>query len=109
MPASKSTPVLVYAVDQPDLAPLHMPPRFRLEIAYFMTPPGEHGVPAVPEGEYWVRLEDARNWLDEGAVRVVSPLDAASQAEVELSEDQETWLEWMVEHGIEHVRLVAGD
>ena len=35
----------VYAVDHPDLQPLEMPRRFKHDIAYFMTPPGEHGAP----------------------------------------------------------------
>ncbi len=95
----------IYAVDKPDLTPLEMPARFKLEVVYFMTPPGEHGVPKLPPGEYWIRLDDARRWLDEGAVYIVSPLDAASKAEVELSEDHERWLEWMVENEVEHVRL----
>jgi hypothetical protein len=36
---------------------------------------------------------------------LVSPLDSENQAEVELSEEQEAWLEWLVAHGIQHVRL----
>jgi hypothetical protein len=81
-----------------------MPDRFRTQIVYFMTPPGQ-GVPALPPGEYRIRLADAQNWLDEGVVSVVSPLDAENKAELELTEEQEAWLEWMVEHQIQHVRL----
>ena len=36
-----------------------------------------------------------------------SPLDAATKAEIELSEDHERWLEWMVEHQIQHIRLTS--
>lgn len=97
----------VYSVQKPHLAPLEMPGRFRTDIAYFMTPAGAPGVPPLVPGEYWVRLEDARKWLDDGVVYVVSPLDAEAQSEIELSEDQERWLEWMVAHGIEHVRIEA--
>ena len=95
----------VYAVDRPELAPLEMPSRFRHDIAYFMTPPGEHGVPQLPAGEFWVRLEDARHWLDEGTLVLVSPLDSENRAEAEITEEQEQWLEWLVAHRIEHVRL----
>ncbi len=95
----------VHSVDHPELAPLEMPGRFKRDVAYFMTPPGEHGVPPLPEGEYWVRLEDARQWLEDGVLELVSPLDSESRAEVEISEDQERWLEWMVAHSIQHVRL----
>lgn len=82
-----------------------MPDRFRHEVTYFMTPAGQD-VPKLPAGEYWVRLADARTFLDEGVVRLVSPLDSASKAEIGLSEEQEAWLEWMLANGIEHIRLV---
>jgi len=97
--------VLVYAVARPELEPFRMPDRFRHEITYFMTISGEAGVPRLPAGEYWIKLADAKTSLDEGVVRIVSPLDSASRAEIELSEEQEAWLEWMVQGEIEHVRL----
>ena len=98
-------PVLVYAVARPDLTPFPMPDRFRHEITYFMTISGEAGVPKLPAGEYWIKLADARTSLDDGVFHIVSPLDSASKAEIELSEEQEAWLEWMVKGGVEHVRL----
>jgi hypothetical protein len=95
----------VFAADRQDLAPLEMPARFKHDIAYFMTPSGEQGVPPLAEGHYWVRLDDARRWLDEGVLSLVSPLDSQNRAEAEISEEQEAWLEWMVANNIEHVRL----
>jgi hypothetical protein len=100
--------MLIYAVDKPELPPFSMPERFRHEITYFMTPPGAQGVPNLSAGEYWVQLGDARNCLADGVVRIVSPLDSDSKAEIELSEEQEAWLEWMVAHEIEHVRIEGG-
>ncbi len=97
--------MLVYAVGRTELQPFSMPARFRTDIAYFMTPAGEPGVAKLPPGEYWIRLDDARTWLDEGVVAVVSPLDSLNQTEFELSEEQENWLRWMVANQIEHVRL----
>jgi hypothetical protein len=97
--------VLVYAVNRPELAPFRMPDRFRHEITYFMTISGEGGVPKLPAGEYWIRLADSTTTLDDGVLRIVSPLDSASKAEIEISEEQEAWLEWMVKSGVEHVRL----
>ena len=82
-----------------------MPARFRTQIAYFMTPSGEHGAPELKPGEYWIRLGDARRWLDDGVVSIISPLDAEAKAEIELTDEQEAWLEWMVANRIEHVRL----
>ena len=98
-------PILLYCVNRPDLAPFRMPDRFRQEIAFFMTSEGEGGVPKLGAGEYWVRLADAKSFLDEGCLRIVSPLDSATRAEIELSEEQENWLEWMVANKIENVRF----
>lgn len=101
-----SIPVMkIYAVDQPDLPPLEMPAKFKMQIVYFMTPSGEHGAPQLGPCEYWIQLDEAKKWLDEGAISVVSPLDAASKAEIELTEEQEAWLEWMVANNVQHVRL----
>ncbi len=99
--------VHVYAVDQPDVAPFRMPDRFRHEITYFMTVSGEGNVPKLPAGEYWISLADARVALADGVVSIISPLDSATRAEIEISEEQEAWLEWMVKGGVEHVRLGA--
>ena len=95
----------VEAVDRRDIPTLEMPGRFRTEIVFFMTPPGERGVPVLPEREYWIDLAEARRWLDEQVLRVVSPLDAENMAEIELTDYHETFLEWVVQHGISHVRL----
>ena len=96
----------VIAVDRPELSPLEMPARFRTEIVFFMTPPGERGAPAnLGPGEYWIALDEARKWLEELVVRVVSPLDAQNMAEIELTEDHERWLEWLVKHSVQRVRL----
>ena len=97
----------VYAVDKSDITPLKMPDRFRLEIPYFMETAGSPGVPKLGKGKYWVDLQKAQTWLDDMVISVVSPLSAEVKAEVELSEDHERWLEWMLQHQIQHVRLVA--
>jgi hypothetical protein len=97
--------MLVHAVGRSDVPPLAMPERFRTDVAYFMTPSGEHGVAKLPHGEYWIRLDEARTWLDEGVIAVVSPLDSLNQTEFELTDEQENWLRWMVANEVEHVRL----
>jgi len=97
--------VRVYAVDRPELEPFEMPPRFKRDVAYFMTPPGERGAPLLAQGEYWISLQDARDWLASGVLTLVSPLDSENRAEVEITEEQEKWLEWMVAQGIERIRL----
>jgi hypothetical protein len=98
--------MLVHAVDQPHVKPLELPSRFRTEIVYFMTPPGERGAPSdLGQDEYWVDPSDARRWLDEAVVYVVSPLDAENQAEIELTEYHEEFLEWLLAGNVQRVRI----
>jgi len=97
--------IQVFAVDRPEVPPLAMPDRFRHDVTYFMTPAGEPGMPPLGKGEYWIKLAEAQLWLENLTIAVVSPLDSASKAEIELSEEQEAWLEWLIAHGIQHVRL----
>jgi hypothetical protein len=97
----------VFAVGRADLPPIEMPARFKHDIAYFMTPGGEPGVPPLEPGEFWVRRADAERWLDEGVLTLISPLDSEKHTEVEISDDQQRWLEWLLEHQVEHVRLVS--
>lgn len=96
--------MLLIAVHRPEVAPLQVSDRFRQQIPYFMTPGGEPGVPALAAGEYWIRQAEARRWLDDGCVSVVSPLSAEAKAEIELTEEQEEFLEWLLANGIEHIR-----
>lgn len=98
--------VQVTAVHKPDLPPFEMPDRFRHDVTYFCTPAGDEGAPAkLGSHEYWVRLEDSRTIYDDGVIRIVSPLDSATTAELEITDEQEAWLEWMIEHEVEHIRL----
>lgn len=100
--------VRVIAVDQPTAPPCVMPDRFRRDVTYFATPPGvQDAPPHLPDGEYWVRQEDAARILDEGVIIIVSPLDSAARTEIEITEEQERWLEWVVAHRTQHVRIVG--
>ena len=95
----------VVAVSRTDVPAVEMPSRFRTDISYFMTPAGEEGVPELGAGEFWISLDDSRRWLDDLVIEVVSPLSADIKAEVEITEDQERWLEWLVRYEVQHVRL----
>ena len=55
----------VIAVDHPEVPPYTMPARFKTDVAYFMTPGGETGVPKLGANEYFIRRQDACKWLDE--------------------------------------------
>lgn len=96
--------VLVAAVDQPNVAPLSMPDRFRHEVTFFASDHSPDGK-GLPESEWSIDLVEAETILGDGVVRLVSPLDSGSRAEIELSEEQEAWLEWVVRHRITRVRL----
>lgn len=99
--------VRVHAVGRPDLAPFEMPDRFRHDVTYFVTSTGEKGAPdELGEGEWWVRSDDARQIYDDGTIRIVSPLDSTTTAELEITEEQEAWLRWMIDNRIERIRLV---
>lgn len=99
-------PLAITAANRPDIPPCSMPDRFRHDVTYFATPAGVQDAPAsLPEKEYWIRLDDARRVLEDGVITIVSPLDSASRTEIEITEEQERWLEWMVQHQIQHVRL----
>lgn len=98
--------VLVHAVGRPEVAPCAMPDRFRHDVTYFCTPPGSLGAPArLPPAEYFITREDARRILDDGVVRIVSPLDSASSTEIEITEEQEAFLDWLFAHDVQHVRI----
>ena len=97
--------IVIRAVGRPELPPVAMPDRFRHDVSYFITPAGDPGVPPLAPGEYFIRQSDARRWLEDLVIEVVSPLDSATKAEVELTEDQEAWLEWLVAHEVEHIRI----
>ena len=94
------------AVDHPEVPPLPMSDRLRSQLVYFMTPPDTQGIPPLGEDEYWFARADVTQWLMEGVFLLVSPLDTENMTEVELSEEQETLLNWLDRHKVERVRAV---
>lgn len=99
-----SAPRLV-PLDRFDVAPLTISARLRGQLVYFMTPPGTAGLPVLREDEFWFARDEVAGWLDAGVIDLVSPLDSANATEVELSDEQETFLAWLHKNGIQHVRL----
>ena len=95
----------IHAVDQPDAPPIEMPDRFRRDIAYFMSTPGEGEVPEMASGEFWIGHDDARRWLDDLVFELISPLDSQNTAEVEITDEQEAFFEWLLANNVNHVRL----
>jgi hypothetical protein len=101
MPAPRLVPV-----DRPEVAPMTISARLRGQLVYFMTPPGTSGIPELPDGEYWLARDEVARWLDEGVFYLVSPLDSANATEVELTEEQESLLNWLLKNEVQHVRVV---
>ena len=99
--------VEVRAVGRSEVPPHSMPDRFRHEITYFAIQTGTAQQPALPRQQFIVPLADSQSILEEGVLRLVSPLDSQNRAEIELSEELEEWLEWMVRHQIELIELVS--
>lgn len=93
-------------VDRPELGTLKISSKLRGQLVYFATPAGTAGVPKLGAGEYWIDAAEAARILDDGVIELVSPLDTAHMTEVELSEEQETLLNWLKDRGVQHVRVV---
>ncbi len=95
----------VASVDRPDAPPLEISARLRSQLPYFMTAPDAPQVPPLEANDYWIDAENATQWAEEGVFDVVSPLDSENATTVELSEEQEELIDWLVTHQVEHLRL----
>lgn len=93
------------SVDNPTAPALDISARLCSQLVYFMTPPDAPHVPVLAANEYWIDAACAQQWWEEGAFEVVSPLDSEHATLVELSEEQESLLEWLVTHRVQHIRL----
>ncbi len=99
--------ILAVPVENDGLAAREISPRFRSQLVYFMSSPGEPGVPDLGEGEYWFDPVQVAKWMDEGVFYLVSPLDVANMTEVEITEEQEDFLQWLGSNGVRHIRIVG--
>lgn len=91
-------------IDRPEVPPLAISPRLRSQLVYFAAPPGGQGVPPLGDREYWFRPEEVAEFLDDGVISLVSPLDTDNKTDVELSDEQETLLEWLKAKSVCHLR-----
>ena len=92
-------------LDRPGVAPRAISPRLRSQLVYFTSPAGAEGAPALGENEYWFATADVARWLVDGVFHLVSPLDTANMTEVELTEEQESLLQWLQDERVRHVRV----
>ena len=93
------------AVGRPEVPAFSLSTRLRSQFVYFASPPDASGIPALGENEFHFPLSETRTWHDEGVIFLVSPLDTANKTEVELTDEQEDLMAWLVKHGVEHVRV----
>jgi hypothetical protein len=98
--------IVINSLDRPEVAPRPVSARLRGQLVYFGAPAEAEGVPRLGEGEYWFRRDEVLRWVEEGVFYLVSPLDTANMTEVELSEEQESFLLWLRDEGVCHVRVV---
>lgn len=96
----------VVAVGRDDVRPFLMPASFKTDIAYFMASDEGPASPRLPPGEYRIDLAAAQQWLTDGVVEVVSPLDSLNLTEFEVTDEQEAWLAWVVSNRVQHVRML---
>ena len=93
------------AIGRTDVKPLKISPRLRSQFVYFACPPGQQGIPKLEEGEFFFALKETEKWQDDGVIFLVSPLDTDNMTEVELTEEQEDLMDWLVKNKLEHVRI----
>jgi len=92
-------------LDRPDVPPRPITPRLRTQLVYFGSSQDAPGVPPLGPNEFYFAEADVARWLDDGVLYLVSPLDTANMTEVELSEEQEVFLQWLQASRVRHVRL----
>jgi hypothetical protein len=97
-----STSIRIVSLNPADAAPLVIAERIKSQLPYLTSEPPQ----GVHENhEYWIDLEAAKRTLDDGSFLVVSPLRAENAAEIELSEEAEEFLEWIVKHAVTHFAI----
>ena len=97
--------ILAVPLDKPAVRPLEISARLRTQLVYFMSAPGEAGVPALGEAEFWFKADEVARWHEDGVFYLVSPLDIDNTTEVEISEEQENFLAWLKNQGVQHVHI----
>ncbi len=93
------------AIDRPEVAPLAISERLRSQLVYFAGVPDPAEGPPPGEHEFVFTPTDVARWADEGVFYLVSPLDTDRMTEVELSEEQETLVQWLHRQGVRRARL----
>ena len=70
-----------------------------------MTPSDAPHVPPLQPNDYWIDAVHSAQWFADGVFELVSPLDEEHPTVIELSEEQEVFMEWLTTHHIQHIRV----
>ena len=101
-------PATVHAVDRPEMPPFTMPDRFRHDVTYFATPPGEQGAPErLGHREYWIRREDAERISALSSEQMGMQLDVAVRWQIDPMQAPHIFRELGGQHQIQNVVLNA--
>jgi hypothetical protein len=98
------TSIRVVPLDPPSATPRTISARLRSQLNYFSSPSDG---PALGPDEFRFAPEEVAKWLEDGVFFLVSPLDSANVTEVELTEEQEDFLNWLRNQCVQHVRVIA--
>jgi hypothetical protein len=93
--------ILATALDRDGVTPRPLSPRLRSQLNYFVAASSGPHV----DNEFRFDPDEVRRWVDDGVILLVSPLDTAHATEVELSEEQEDFLGWLLAHEVWHIRV----
>ena len=96
------TRYFVSPIGKPEIEPFEITAELRTQLQYFTT--GETRDPKKLN-EYFFPLLRTRGLLEDGVFYMVSPLDSQNQSEIEITLEQEIFLEWIVEKEVENIRV----
>lgn len=92
----------VIPLDKTEIAPYAISATLKNQLPYF-TDGKIHDT--GNSDEFVFPIARTTELLEDGVFYVVSPLDDQNQAEIEITEEQEDLLEWLVSNRIEQVRI----
>ena len=97
---------LAFAVDKLDLEPYEVSRMLRGQLHYFTEGASSRQWDESEDpNAFFFPLELTSELFEEGVFYVTSPLDDQNQAEIEITEEQEDFLDWLVSNKIEKVRV----
>jgi len=92
----------VIPIDKPGVPTFEISSILKGQLHYFTEGLVQHGGKA---DEFLFPLERTTQLLDEGVFYMTSPLDDQNRAEIEITEEQEDLLAWLVSNQIERVKV----